>query len=50
MLLLESGPDTAWDYESYSNLHLETFFTASTKSVESPWPAPWEPRSRTPRT
>lgn len=39
VMLLESGPGTAWEFESYTNHHLESFFTAATKSVESPWPA-----------
>jgi choline dehydrogenase-like flavoprotein len=39
VLVLESGPDTAWEFENYTSLHLETFLTAATKSVESPWPA-----------
>ncbi|GLY29228.1 GMC family oxidoreductase [Kineosporia sp. NBRC 101731] len=38
VLVLEAGRGSAWEYESYHQ-HLETFFTATSKNVESPWPA-----------
>jgi choline dehydrogenase-like flavoprotein len=38
VLLLEAGPDTAYAYDGYSE-HLDRFWRAASKSVESPWPA-----------
>ncbi|WP_294534909.1 GMC family oxidoreductase [uncultured Rhodoblastus sp.] len=37
VLVLEAGPDTTRDLASY-NAHLETFYTASSKGAETPWP------------
>lgn len=38
VLVLEAGPGTPWEFDSYTG-HLETFYTAAAKGSESPWPA-----------
>lgn len=38
VLVLEAGPDTTRRIANYTS-HLETFYEASTKGAESPWPA-----------
>ena len=37
VLVLEAGPATAWTFDGYTR-HLDRFYSAANKGVESPWP------------
>lgn len=37
VLVLEAGPGTAWTFDGYTR-HLDHFYSAASKSIESPWP------------
>ena len=37
VLVIEAGPATPWSFDGY-NRHLETYFAASSKGAQSPWP------------
>ena len=37
VLVIEAGPATPWSFDGYTR-HLETYFAATSKGAESPWP------------
>jgi choline dehydrogenase-like flavoprotein len=37
VLVLDAGPATAWTFDGYTR-HLDHFYSAASKSIESPWP------------
>jgi choline dehydrogenase-like flavoprotein len=39
VLVLEAGPATPGSFDSYTRLHVETFYAATAKGAESAWPA-----------